>query len=676
MTIEPSALTEPAQAPQQILFSPGPRIGWTFRSHRDLIPAFPEPAPDPGSIREQAAARAAGEQRRWERARKWALRPSLIVLVALVALAGCAHAINPAAPLGTTVITAVVLAGPGTGWAIYRFLQLRMAQTTDPRHLYELARAGWAERAAIHEHTELAKVAHIPEWGSAIPSSRRVDVFGGTLEGWQSLAIVHGASLMAERPVLVADLTGQNVAAGLAAAARDAGAPAGEFLLPADLDRCGLLAALSPGQLAEAIHAGAPGGARADRAVDVRVLEQLCQALSGSRITPARLAAAVDAALGREARPGVLTEEETSLIGGKLFGESLLPQISSNLIRVDAFLSDLARHAPVGTPAPSQAAWCTIFTTEPGRSARTEVIAAILIQWLTVTTAAAVGSGTVPAVIVAGADEITRHHLEALADACDRAQAPLTMLFRHLRDDATTLIGGAATAFMRLGNHHEAEQAAAFIGRGHKFVLSGHTTSRGGDRTRTTGTTRTRGTSETRGWNSSRGWSENHGYSGDGYQSGVTESGGRGTSRDYSKSYSYGTEESVSEGTNWSQGTTTERVYEYTVEPTVLQNLPDNALLLLNRDASTSLQPVDCHPGIVTIPSLTTDPHGPAPATPPAPAAAPADVAPQADQPALAPPRAEPRWPAAPRDPQPRYARPPRRKPPTTPWWERNDPLR
>jgi hypothetical protein len=88
MTIEPSALAEPALTPEQILFSPGPRIGWIYRSHRDLIPAFPEPAPDATSIREQAAARVAGEQRRWERARKWALRPSLMVVAVLVALAG------------------------------------------------------------------------------------------------------------------------------------------------------------------------------------------------------------------------------------------------------------------------------------------------------------------------------------------------------------------------------------------------------------------------------------------------------------------------------------------------------------------------------------------------------------------------------------------------------------
>ena len=49
--------------------------------------------------------------------------------------------------------------------------------------------------------------------------------------------------------------------------------PAARYVLPADLDRCGLLTRLSASQFAdaltEAIHAGMPGGARADRAIDV-----------------------------------------------------------------------------------------------------------------------------------------------------------------------------------------------------------------------------------------------------------------------------------------------------------------------------------------------------------------------------------------------------------------------
>jgi hypothetical protein len=36
------------------------------------------------------------------------------------------------------------------------------------------------------------------------------------------------------------------------------------------------------------------------------------------------------------------------------------------------------------------------------------------------------------------------------------------MMFRHLREDALHLLGGGTTAFMRLGNHAEAEQAASY----------------------------------------------------------------------------------------------------------------------------------------------------------------------------------------------------------------------
>src|ERR1700722_20200926 len=137
---------------------------------------------------------------------------------------------------------------------------------------------------------------------------------------------------------------------------------------------------------------------------------------------------------------------------------------------------------------------------------------------------------TAPAGIIAGADEITCDHLEAQADACERRGVPLTLLFRHLRDDATALVGGAAaTAFMRLGNHHEAEQAAAFIGRHHKFTVSGWTATQGGDHSTSQtsgyshGPSQSRGTSTTSGWNGNGIWDH-------------TASGGRTRSRDHGQS--------------------------------------------------------------------------------------------------------------------------------------------
>lgn len=152
------------------------------------------------------------------------------------------------------------------------------------------------------------------------------------------------------------------------------------------------------------------------------------------------------------------------------------------------------------------------------------MLAALIIQWLTVQVAA--GHASAPAVIVAGADEITGHHLERLADACDRSGVPLTLLFRHLRNDAATLVGGGATAFMRLGIH-ESEQAASFIGRQHRFVLSSLTATHGGEQTTTRGQAESWGHGETRGSNTSRGWSRDH------LLGGGSSTGGSGRSRNY-----------------------------------------------------------------------------------------------------------------------------------------------
>jgi hypothetical protein len=104
------------------------------------------------------------------------------------------------------------------------------------------------------------------------------------------------------------------------------------------------------------------------------------------------------------------------------------------------------------------------------------------VQWLTVQVTTSRAS---PAVIIAGADEISRPHLERLSDACDRRGIPLTLLFRHMRETAAELAGGGAAEFMRLGNHEEATAAADLIGRQHKFVLSQLTATLGGNQTHT-----------------------------------------------------------------------------------------------------------------------------------------------------------------------------------------------
>ena len=628
----------PGRDHTRLLFTPGGRLGWTFRDRRTLMAPYAEPPPDPELIRQQAAARAAAASRAYENARTWVLRPSLMFAVLVAVLAGCAKAVSPGTHTGRVLIAALLLAAPGVAWTLWRLQQRSAALATNPEQLYEVARQERDQRAAWHEHHELQRLRGMPEWSSAEPPALRTDVYGGTLAGWRSLLTVHGASLLAQQPLLVADLSGQDAAADLAGLARHGAVPAATYLLPRDLNQSGMLARLAPGQLAgalaEAIHAGTPGS-RSDRAIDVRVLDQLCTVLHLNGITPARLSAAVETALGRDPS-GLLTEQEASTIRGSLFGEDYKTQIGANLVRLDAFLADLARHTgtgPVQIPPP---AWCTFLVAEPGaRSARAELLEALVVQWLTVQVTGS--TATTPAVILTSADQITRDHLERLAGACEQRGVHLTLLFRHLRDDATALIGGGATAFMRLGNHLEAEQAANFLGRHHSFVLSGFTATSGGSQSRSAGSSLSYGTAESRSSSVSSNWADDHLVD-------PTTSGSRTRSRDRSTNQNWSSSVSQDQGTNWSDAAAVQRVYEYRVEPTVLQQLPDHALLLAaNSGTGAGLMAIESHPAIITLPDASIRPLAPPgsrqhPVVPPV-------TGPMA-QPQIAPRLSQPPWPS------------------------------
>ena len=543
----------PAPAPpgrQQLLFTPGPRLGWVFRDRRELASPYPEPAPSPQVIQARAAAQTAATGQALARAWRWAGQPSIALAVILVALAGCAKSVSGSFNLGLTAITILVLCGPGlayTGWCWLRHDQTRDVPAEQE---YQQALGDWGQRAAEYETAELARLGSQPEWGSVASPASRTDIFGGTLAGWQALLTVHGASVLAERPLLTLDLTGQHATAMVTAAVRSQGIDAADYHLPQDLGRCGLLTELSPAQLADAIaeamHAGDPRVTRADRAVDVRVVQQLTGALARGGVTPRRLAAAVRAVFGYPVPDGLLSAAEYELIAGDLFPAGYREQVSANLIRLDAVVAELAAYGGDGWPS-QPARYTSLVMDTAARSASEEVLRSLIVQWLTVqvTTSA----GYAPAVIIAGADEISRPDLERLADACERRGVPLTLMFRHLREDATAMLGNGTVAFMRLANHAEAEQAAAYAGRRHTFVVSSFTATRGG----------------------------------------------------------------VFGGGSSPGGQTRQRTCEYMVEPALLQNLPEYALLLADRSGRAPwIHAVECDPAIINLPGASTGPLPPA----------------------------------------------------------------
>ncbi len=236
---------------------------------------------------------------------------------------------------------------------------------------------------------------------------------------------------------------------------------------------------------------------------------------------------------------------------------------------------------------------------------------------------------------------------------CERRGVPLTLLFRRLREETSgEMIGGGAVAFMRLGNHEDATRAANFIGRDHTFVLSQITKNVGGNESHTGSETESGGESDTINVSRSVGTSTNHGVT---RSSGVNHTGlffGRTTSSGDSRTHGDGTSEtetfgesrtvsrnwssaySYARGTNWSDADTTQRVYEYAIEPVTLQHLPDHALLLVEThpEGGRRLTPVECDPAIVTLDRVATTRLPDATASP-------NPVASWAESPAVTPPR-------------------------------------
>ncbi len=603
------------------LFTPGPRLGWVFRDRRQLAAPFPEPRPDLDAMRAAAVQQAESAEKAYRKIRRFLGIPSTLLFIVLLLANGCAANISGSGPPVVGDLIALAICGPGMTLTFLRWRKARhaAAAVTGVPDDHQRAAAAWQQREEAWQRAELGRLDHVDEWGSAeVPAAAlRTDVFGGSLRGWQALLTTHGTSLLASQPVLALDLTGEVICQELTDTARAAGVPATVWLLPAQLGASGMLAGLSAAQfadaLAEAVHTGGPpGAARAERAVDTRVLEQLHGALGGD-VTPARLAAAVRTALGHADRPAVLTPGEQAQISSDLFPAEYRRQIEPNLVRIEAFLTALAQHTeqpgqPPVTPEPP--AYYTCLALEPAaRSARAEVLAALAVQWLTVQVTGS--NDPAPAVLIAGADEISRAHLERLAAACERRGVPLTLLFRHLRDAGLSMLGGGAAAFMRLGHHGEAEQAAAYIGRQHRFVLSNVTASLGGSDTRTITETEGQTVTDTIHIGGQAGWRRHVPGHRPGNPGGE-ESRRRSRSRSVARNWS--TARSWAESTNWSNAAASQRVYEYAVEPTALQNLPDQALLLVTRGSGGPvLRSVECDPAIVTLPRVSVSPlPGPA----------------------------------------------------------------
>lgn len=639
----PTATSKPGSR-LGLLFAPGERLGWIFRDRGRFRRPFPDPPPLMPPVPEAVLRRHHLVRSRLGNRIGTTVGIGLAATFVLACVGGCIG--ESSASASNAVFTLSGLAFLGTaaavGFICWDYISagsaLRKAQQ-GATAWHSQAVAEWQHRRATFDRAEHALVDGMVEWGAARTpeGTRRVDVFGGTLWGWESFLTVFGGSMMGTRGALtVLDLSGESVCAELVRLSTSAGAGVELQRLPADLPSSDLLVGLDQRQLVDALvesmHGDGAGANRADRAMDDRLLTAICGAIAPD-LSFQRLTAAIHTVMGEPGIRAELTGDERLRLADDLFSAEYRRQAQGHLQRIDSFLYPLRDLGSERIDREPGFLSCVTLDSD-GHNARGELLVDLVVQWAT----RRMLSGDAPQTLaIAGADDLQRRHVERLSDICERRNIRLVLLFRHLREASLHALGGGAVAFMRLGNHEEATRAADFVGRQHKFVLSQLTRTQGGNETH--GETDTEGRAETeslnigtvntsfRNWGrgGSSGHSSGEGGGSSSYGSNWSRGGGSSTSTSRTQGWSttrnWSHAESWTAGTNWADATTDQRVYEYAVEPSVLQHLPDHALLLVeSRPGGPVPVPVECDPAIITLPRSSHEPLPPPPhpAVPPA----------------------------------------------------------
>jgi hypothetical protein len=381
------------------------------------------------------------------------------------------------------------------------------------RHAVELAEY---ERSKVAwQNSEAERIAAAPRWlqVAAQEDISRLDVFGGTPLGRQNLLTGVGQRLLAERAVIVLDLSQDQVCDGLIAAAEHDGISYQNYLLPRDLAATALLAGLTGDEIAslivEVLHADDASATAAGRATDLMILRKITRLL-GDDVSMARLHEALLLLVGSDqaghdgaGQPaGALAGEERERLRG-LFGEGMRGEVAGNLIRIAAVIEPLAElgadTAGADRASPRRPARLTCLSLPDGpRDVAADLTAALIVQWATRSVAAE--NGFRPAVILAGADEQSTRHLGRLTTVSERYQVPLVRLFSRLTEESARHLDSRHTAFMRLATRPEALRAAEHIGLARKFVAGRfshrQSVSRSRTRTSTESTTHSTGRAE------------------------------------------------------------------------------------------------------------------------------------------------------------------------------------
>lgn len=580
------------------------RWGWEFRDARPPpVAPFQDEPPRPDVPVPNWAASATDDRERAGRIRHLCKRVGIAALV-LTPVAGLV--------MSSAAASAMLFAAIGCGVMAFSMPAaqrhraegdyLRWAgESLDRQRRFQAEHAAWASRREEHERHELEAGAEAPQWMPLRPATtERVDVFGGGAPSWASLLAASGTSLIGSgATVSVLDLTQDHVARALTAALAREAVSARTLTVPEQLPALNPLAGLTPEEIgvaiAEAVHAADPDAPAEARTVDATVIRQTAELLTEGPVTLDRLHAGLRVLLRQVApgEPSSVTRAEYAALTD-LLGEAARRSAEPRIFRLSADLERLATLAGRdGDPVPLaefDAPLQVVALSEREPDLTSELLRQLLFQLaLHRLRGLPVSDDRERVVVVAGADSLRRAHVERLDQLARRRRIRLVLLFRHLREDAVELIGGGdAVIFMRLGNAREAEHAATFIGKEHRFVAGQFTVSRTESASTSTSTTTTQSTSSQRSVTAGTQWSESSGRSWHGFLNpgsknrGDTKGGQESTTESEGTSWSEGRSTSEQQGTSVGDSVSYQRVHEYTVTPSLLQSLSPTAFVLVD----------------------------------------------------------------------------------------------
>lgn len=589
------------------LATPGERLGWIFNDRNLYLRKFMEPVPQPATAPEHLFAKLARAQHNLTK-KMLQVAGGGVGLAVLISCCGGSAAASSSSGGGAVGFLAFLAFAAGIGGAVWLGLQpgrikAEIANAQQQlQYQYQQAYAAWDQRRQHHEYQQRQAVDAMNEWGAATPSNstRRVDIIGGTTYGWEAVLTVFGGSLLATRgPMVLADFTGEALCGELLTLASMTERTVQQFRLPSEMSRFDLVAGLGANEfvdcLVESMFGDATGSTRAERSQDTMLLREVCAVLEPS-ISVGRLLAALRVLTDRPVQAALTPDEVDRLLD--LQPDEARRQMHQQLRRIEAFLHPLEEMGTESS-APGDADLTCLIAEGDRRNAQAELLKDLLVQWLA--RRVRQESGPMGSLVLIGADEVNHRAIENLSTLCERRGIRLVLFYAHLREHTLQTIGGGEVALMRLGNHTEAGQAADFIGKGHKFVLSQLTRTLGGNETHTIADTH--GESETHGGSS--GWSRSHTSGHGGGSSTYSSSGGT----NWSQTRNWSQTESNARGQNWSDAQAAQRVYEYTVEPRVLQDLPEYAMVLVKSEGRGAVvQAVEVNPDIVTLPRVSMQP--------------------------------------------------------------------